>query len=72
MRKYTRRTAKQIPSPGWKNAWFMLWTCPRTTMELAFPIRPWYFATILFTWLETEPRSVPWTLAYTSNTGCTL
>ncbi len=36
----------------------MLCTCPRTTIELPFPIRPRYFATILFTSSETEPRSV--------------
>ena len=50
----------------------MLCTWPRTAIELALEIWPLYLATILLTASETEPRSVPCTLAATSNTGCTL
>src|SRR6266850_639314 len=72
IRKYTNRTAKQMPSASWRNDWFMDWTCPRTTIELALEISFVYFATNPLIRLDTEPRSVSCTAAYTSNTGCTL
>ena len=50
----------------------MVWTWPRTVIVLAFEIVALCFATIVSIASDTEPRSVPWTLAYTSNTGCTL
>ncbi len=43
IRKYTSSTANKIPSPIWKNDWFMLCTCPRTTIELALEICWLYF-----------------------------
>src|SRR5260370_42251633 len=61
-----------MPGDSARTDWFMLWTCPRTTIELALEICFVYFATRSAIRLETEPRSVPWTPAYTSNTGWTL
>ena len=59
IRKYTRRIAKQIPSAIWKNDCFMLWTWPRTLIVLAFESVALYFAMIVSTASDTEPRSVP-------------